>query len=80
MPTSGTAKDGQSIFYGWIVLGVAFITVVLGYAIRNTFAVFYPNQITQPHPPQCLENSHEPVKMVLSLISNLVEDEYGRAY
>jgi sugar phosphate permease len=42
MPTSGTAKDGQSIFYGWIVLGVAFITVAVGYAIRNSFAVFYP--------------------------------------
>jgi hypothetical protein len=42
MPTSGTAKDGQSTFYGWIVLSVAFITIVLGYAIRNNFAVFYP--------------------------------------
>jgi sugar phosphate permease len=42
MPTSGTAKDRQSIFYGWIVLGVAFITVVISYAIRNSFAVFYP--------------------------------------
>jgi len=33
-------RDG--IFYGWIVLGIAFITLVLGYAIRNTFSVFYP--------------------------------------
>jgi MFS family permease len=42
MPASGTAKDGKGIFYGWVVLGAAFITVVLGYAIRNSFAVFYP--------------------------------------
>jgi MFS family permease len=42
MPTSRTAKDGQGIFYGWVILGVAFVTVVLGYAIRNSFAVFYP--------------------------------------
>lgn len=47
MPTSGTAKDGQSIFYGWIVLGVAFITVVVGYAIRNSFAVFYPTIVEE---------------------------------
>ena len=30
------------IFYGWIILGVAFITIILGYTIRNTFSVFYP--------------------------------------
>jgi sugar phosphate permease len=47
MSTSGTAKDGQGIFYGWIVLGVAFITVVLGYAIRNSFAVFYPTIVEE---------------------------------
>ncbi len=29
-------------FYGWTILAVAFITVALGYAIRNTFSVFYP--------------------------------------
>jgi hypothetical protein len=38
MPTNGTAKDGRGIFYSWIILGVASIAVVLGYAIRNTFA------------------------------------------
>jgi len=43
MPT----KDSQGIFYGWVVLGVAFITVVLGYAIRNTFAVFYPTIVDE---------------------------------
>jgi MFS family permease len=31
-----------SIFYGWVVLSAAFIIIVLGYAIRNTFSVFYP--------------------------------------
>ena len=35
-------KTGSGIFYGWIVLSVAFIIVVIGYAIRNTFSVFYP--------------------------------------
>jgi hypothetical protein len=43
MPT----KDGQGIFYGWVVLGVAFVTVVLGYAIRNSFAVFYPTIVDE---------------------------------
>ena len=33
-------RDGIS--YGWIVLSVAFIILVLGYAIRNSFSVFYP--------------------------------------
>jgi sugar phosphate permease len=47
MPTSRTAKDGQGIFYGWVVLGVAFVTVVLGYAIRNSFAVFYPTIVDE---------------------------------
>jgi MFS family permease len=47
MPTSGTAKHEQGIFYGWIVLGVAFVTVVLGYAIRNSFAVFYPTIVEE---------------------------------
>jgi MFS family permease len=42
MPTSGTAKRGQGIFYGWVVLAASFISLVLGYAIRNTFSVFYP--------------------------------------
>jgi sugar phosphate permease len=35
-------KARPRIFYGWIVLAVAFITIVLGYALRNTFSVFYP--------------------------------------
>jgi MFS family permease len=35
-------KTRGSIFYGWIILSTALITLVLGYAIRNTFSVFYP--------------------------------------
>jgi len=40
--TETSMKTRDSIFYGWIVLSIAFITIVLGYAIRNTFSVFYP--------------------------------------
>jgi len=43
----GTAKEGQGIFYGWAVLTAAFITVVLGYAIRNSFSVFYPTIVEE---------------------------------
>ena len=35
-------KRRPGIFYGWVVLAAAFITIVLGYAIRNSFSVFYP--------------------------------------
>jgi sugar phosphate permease len=35
-------KQGQGIFYGWVVLAAAFIILILSYAIRNTFSVFYP--------------------------------------
>lgn len=35
-------RKGPLIFYGWLILAVAFITMVLGFAIRNTFSVFYP--------------------------------------
>ncbi len=35
-------SKGQGVFYGWVVLGAAFITLILGFAIRNTFSVFYP--------------------------------------
>jgi sugar phosphate permease len=38
----GTVKDGQGIFYGWVILGVVFITLVLAYGVRNSFSVFYP--------------------------------------
>lgn len=35
------------IFYGWLVLGVAFITIVFGYTIRNSFSVFYPTIVEE---------------------------------
>jgi sugar phosphate permease len=38
-------RDG--IFYGWVILSIAFITLVLGYAIRNTFSVFYPTIVEE---------------------------------
>jgi sugar phosphate permease len=37
----------REIFYGWVVLFVALITLVLGYAIRNTFSVFYPTIVEE---------------------------------
>jgi sugar phosphate permease len=43
----GTVKEGQGIFYGWVILGTAFITLVLGYATRNTFSVFYPTIVEE---------------------------------
>jgi sugar phosphate permease len=36
------SEKPEGIFYGWVVLTIAFFTLVLGYAIRNTFSVFYP--------------------------------------
>ena len=30
------------ISYGWVVLAVGFVIMLLGYAVRNTFTVFYP--------------------------------------
>jgi len=43
---SSLEKRG-GIFYGWVVLSVAFITIVLGYGIRNTFSVFYPTIVEE---------------------------------
>jgi len=40
-------KKRDGIFYGWVVLVIAFITLVLGYAIRNTFSVFYPTLVKE---------------------------------
>jgi sugar phosphate permease len=45
LETSMEKRDG--IFYGWVVLSIAFITLVLGYAIRNTFSVFYPTIVEE---------------------------------
>ncbi len=30
------------LYYGWVVLATGFIVIMLGYAMRNTFSVFYP--------------------------------------
>ncbi|MEE8473180.1 MAG: MFS transporter [Dehalococcoidia bacterium] len=30
------------VFYGWVIVAVTFVTLVLGYTIRNSFSVFYP--------------------------------------
>jgi len=35
-------KKGPAVSRRWTILTVAFVTIVLGYAIRNTFSVFYP--------------------------------------
>jgi sugar phosphate permease len=40
-------KRRDRIFYGWVVLSIAFLTLVLGYAIRNTFSVFYPTIVRE---------------------------------
>ncbi len=32
----------RRFFYGWVILAVAFLTIVGGYVCRNTFSVFYP--------------------------------------
>ena len=37
----------EGIFYGWVVLAIAFIALVLGYTIRNTFSVFYPTIVKE---------------------------------
>jgi len=37
----------DNISYRWVVLVVAFITLVLGYAIRNCFSVFYPTIVEE---------------------------------
>ncbi len=51
MNKGGTVENSlekrERIFYGWVVLSVAFITIVLGYGIRNTFSVFYPTIVEE---------------------------------
>jgi len=34
-------------FYGWVIIAVAFIMMAVGYALRNTFAVFYPTLVEE---------------------------------
>jgi sugar phosphate permease len=38
-------RDG--IFYGWAILFVALITLLLGFGIRNAFSVFYPTIVAE---------------------------------
>ena len=40
-------KKPSDIFYGWVILAVAFISIALGYTIRNSFAVFYPTIVEE---------------------------------
>ncbi len=38
---SSTNKEPSSLFYGWVILAIAFITIVVAYSARFTFSVFY---------------------------------------
>lgn len=40
--SKNSLKKSPPLFYGWVILTVAFIILVLGFTIRNTFSVFYP--------------------------------------
>ncbi|MBI1987576.1 MAG: MFS transporter [Nitrospinae bacterium] len=33
-------KEGQGIFYGWVIVAVAFISMAIAYALRYSFSVF----------------------------------------
>jgi len=35
-------KRSPRFFYGWIVVAVGFVIMAVGYALRNSFSVFYP--------------------------------------
>lgn len=35
-------KQRPRLFYGWIVVAIAFIILAVGFALRNSFSVFYP--------------------------------------
>jgi sugar phosphate permease len=34
-------------YYGWVIIVVAFIMTMVGYALRNTFSVFYPSLVEE---------------------------------
>jgi len=40
-------KQRPRFFWGWIVLAVGFVTMAVGYALRNTFTVFYPEIVEE---------------------------------
>jgi MFS family permease len=35
-------KPRPKFFYGWVVVAVGFVIMAVGYALRNSFSVFYP--------------------------------------
>jgi len=37
----------RGVYYGWLVLGIAFVTLTLGFANRTTFSVFYPTIVEE---------------------------------
>ena len=40
-------ESRYGIFYGWVILSVALITLLLGFGIRNAFSVFYPTIVAE---------------------------------
>ena len=42
MDTGSTPRPGNVTRRGWIVLGIAFLVMSAGFALRNAFSVFYP--------------------------------------
>lgn len=48
-PRAENHRFNQSprIFYGWIILAVAFTIMIVGYPVRNTFSVFYPTIVEE---------------------------------
>jgi len=40
-------KQSPHLFYGWVILATAFIIMVVGYPVRNTFSVFYPTIVEE---------------------------------
>jgi len=34
-------------YYGWVIIVVAFVMTMVGYALRNTFSVFYPSLVEE---------------------------------
>jgi MFS family permease len=48
LETQGTGFEKRDcIFYGWVILSVALITLLLGFGIRNAFSVFYPTIVAE---------------------------------
>lgn len=41
------STEGNTHFFGWVVLAVSFFTLALSYAVRNSFSVFYPTIVNE---------------------------------